>query len=71
MTGPELGLLPKFLAAITKDVPGSSTTTKQLPWLQATQTQNTSGANQRAKRKSAYLNQSRSPTIRSRPATPR
>ena len=57
MTSPNLSLLAPFLAAMTKDVPGSSTTTKQLPWLQATQTQNTSGANQRAKHKSAYLNQ--------------
>lgn len=57
MTTPQLSLLPNFIAAVTKNVPGSTTTTKQPPWLQATQTQNTSGANQRAKRKSAYLNQ--------------
>jgi len=57
VTSPDLTLLTPFLDAMTKDVPGSTTTTKQLPWLQATQTQNTSGANQRAKHKSAYLNQ--------------
>ncbi len=57
VASPAQGLLPTFLAAITKDVPGSSTTSRQLPWLQATQTQNGSGANQRAKHKSAYLNQ--------------
>lgn len=55
--GPAVRLLPDFLAAITRDVPGSSTSTLSLPWLQATQTLNGSGPNQRGKYKSAYLNQ--------------
>ncbi|HEY9242576.1 MAG TPA: FAD-binding oxidoreductase [Streptosporangiaceae bacterium] len=55
--GPASRLLPDFLAAMTRGVPGSSTSTVSLPWLQATQTLNGSGPNQRGKYKSAYLNQ--------------
>jgi hypothetical protein len=54
--GPAFGLLDTFLAQISAGVPGGSTTTLTLPWLQATQTLNTSGANQRSKHKSAYMN---------------
>ncbi|MFI5064679.1 MAG: FAD-binding oxidoreductase [Streptosporangiales bacterium] len=53
--GPAAGLLPVFLDQITRGVPGGSTTTISLPWLQATQTLNGSGPNQRGKYKSAYL----------------
>jgi FAD/FMN-containing dehydrogenase len=53
--GPAFGLLPSFLAAISQGVPRGSTTTDTLPWLQATQTLNGSGPNQRAKYKSAYM----------------
>jgi FAD/FMN-containing dehydrogenase len=53
--GPAFGLLPAFLAQITRGVPGGSTTTETLPWLQATQTLNGSGPNQRGKYKSAYM----------------
>jgi FAD/FMN-containing dehydrogenase len=53
--GPAFGLLPSFLAAVGHGVPGGSTTTETLTWLQATQTLNGSGPNQRAKYKSAYM----------------
>jgi FAD/FMN-containing dehydrogenase len=54
--GPAIGLLPRFLAEVNAGVPGATTTTTTLPWLQATQTLNGSGANQRGKYKSAYMN---------------
>jgi FAD/FMN-containing dehydrogenase len=53
--GPAFHLLPTFLAEISRGVPGGSTTLQTLPWLQATQTLNGSGPNQRGKYKSAYL----------------
>jgi FAD/FMN-containing dehydrogenase len=53
--GPAFGLLDTFLTQISAGIPGASTTTLTLPWLQATQTLNTSGPNQRSKHKSAYL----------------
>jgi FAD/FMN-containing dehydrogenase len=54
--GPAFGLLETFLAQISAGVPGGSATAVTLPWLQATQTLNTSGPNQRSKHKSAYMN---------------
>ena len=53
--GPAFGLLPSFLADIGHGVPGGTTTTETLPWLQASQTLNGSGPNQRGKYKSAYM----------------
>ncbi len=53
--GPAFGLLPSFLAQISHGVPGGTTTLETLPWLQATQTLNGSGPNQRGKYKSAYM----------------
>ena len=53
--GPAIDLLPVFLDQVTRGVPGGSTTTVSLPWLQATQTLNGSGPNQRGKYKSAYM----------------
>ena len=53
--GPAFGLLPSFLAQISHGVPGGTTTMETLPWLQATQTLNGSGPNQRGKYKSAYM----------------
>lgn len=53
--GPAFGLLPSFLAQIAHGVPGGTTTMETLPWLQATQTLNGSGPNQRGKYKSAYM----------------
>ncbi len=53
--GPAFGLLPSFLAQIGHGVPGGTTTLETLPWLQATQTLNGSGPNQRGKYKSAYM----------------
>ncbi|MGH3067126.1 MAG: FAD-binding oxidoreductase [Streptosporangiaceae bacterium] len=53
--GPAFGLLPSFLAQVGHGVPGGSTTVQTLPWLQATQTLNGSGPNQRGKYKSAYM----------------
>ena len=44
-----------FLAQIGHGVPGGTTTLETLPWLQATQTLNGSGPNQRGKYKSAYM----------------
>jgi FAD/FMN-containing dehydrogenase len=52
--GPAIGLLQAFLDQITAGVPGT-TTSILLPWLQATQTFNGSGRNQRGKYKSAYM----------------
>jgi hypothetical protein len=54
-SGPAFGLLPAFLAQIGHGVPGGTTTIETLPWLQATQTLNGSGPNQRGKYKSAYM----------------
>jgi FAD/FMN-containing dehydrogenase len=53
--GPALNLMDRFLMAVSAGVPGGSTTTIELPWLQATQTLNGSGRNQRGKYKSAYM----------------
>jgi FAD/FMN-containing dehydrogenase len=53
--GPAFSLLETFLTQINAGVPGGSTATRTLPWLQATQTLNTSGPNQRTKHKSAYM----------------
>jgi hypothetical protein len=53
--GPACGLLPSFLAAVGHGVPGGTTRAETLTWLQATQTLNGSGPNQRAKYKSAYM----------------
>jgi hypothetical protein len=53
--GPAISLLPRFLAEISAGVPGGVSTTISLPWLQATQTLNGSGRNQRGKYKSAYM----------------
>ncbi len=53
--GPAFGLLPSFLAAVGRGVPGGATSDETLTWLQATQTLNGSGPNQRAKYKSAYM----------------
>ena len=53
--GPAADLLPAFLAQVSSGVPGGSTTTVSLPWLQAAQTLNGSGPNQRGKYKSAYM----------------
>jgi hypothetical protein len=53
--GPAFSLLQTFLTQISAGVPGGSTTILTLPWLQATQTLNTAGANQRSKHKSAYM----------------
>jgi hypothetical protein len=53
--GPAISLLPSFLAAVSAGVPGGSTTTSSLPWLQATQILNGSVRNQRFKCKSAYM----------------
>jgi FAD/FMN-containing dehydrogenase len=53
--GAAFGLLPSFLAQIGQGVPGGTTTIQTLPWLQATQTLNGSGPNQRGKYKSAYM----------------
>jgi FAD/FMN-containing dehydrogenase len=53
--GTAAGLLQAFLDKVGAGVPGGSTTTIALPWLQATQTLNGSGRNQRFKVKSAYL----------------
>jgi FAD binding domain/Berberine and berberine like len=53
--GPAISLLPGFLAAVSAGVPGGSTTTSSLPWLQATQILNGSVRNQRYKCKSAYM----------------
>jgi len=53
--GPAFGLLPTFLADIGRGVPGGTTTMETLPWLQASQTLNGSGPNQRGKYKSAYM----------------
>jgi FAD/FMN-containing dehydrogenase len=55
VTGPATGLLDTFLARVSAGVPGGSTTLASLPWLQATQTLNGSGPNQRGKYKSAYM----------------
>jgi FAD/FMN-containing dehydrogenase len=53
--GPAFNLLDTFLTQISAGVPGGSTTTVTLPWLQAAQTVNGSGQIQRAKHKSAYM----------------
>jgi hypothetical protein len=53
--GPAMALLPTFLEQVGDGVPGGTTTTISLPWLQATQTLNGSGRNQRGKAKSAYM----------------
>ena len=54
--GASMALLPAFLDQVSAGVPGGTTTTISLPWLQATQTLNGSGRNQRGKAKSAYMN---------------
>ncbi|HEX5290827.1 MAG TPA: FAD-binding protein [Streptosporangiaceae bacterium] len=54
--GASRALLPRFLDQVGAGVPGGTTTTISLPWLQATQTLNGSGRNQRGKAKSAYMN---------------
>jgi hypothetical protein len=53
--GPAVGLLNTFLDQVSAGVPGGVTSTISLPWLQATQTLNGSGRNQRGKYKSAYM----------------
>jgi hypothetical protein len=53
--GSAVNLLNTFLTQISTGVPGGSTTTLTLPWLQAAQTVNGSGQPQRAKHKSAYM----------------
>jgi FAD/FMN-containing dehydrogenase len=54
--GPAAGLLEDFLTQVSAGVPGASSKIVELPWLQAAQTLNTTGPNQRSKHKSAYLN---------------
>jgi hypothetical protein len=55
VAGPATALLQTFLDQVTANVPGGTTTVISLPWLQATQTLNGSGRNQRGKAKSAYM----------------
>jgi berberine-like enzyme len=54
--GPAASLLDTFLTQVSAGVPGASSKIVELPWLQAAQTLNTTGPNQRSKHKSAYLN---------------
>lgn len=53
--GDAAGLLDTFLTQVSAGVPGAATKITELPWLQAAQTLNTTGPNQRSKHKSAYL----------------
>ena len=57
-TGADPALLDGFLGALDAGMPAAAlptTTRRTLPWIQATQTLNGSGPNQRGKYKSAYL----------------
>jgi FAD/FMN-containing dehydrogenase len=54
--GSAASLLDGFLTQVSAGVPGASSRIVELPWLQAAQTLNTTGPNQRSKHKSAYLN---------------
>ena len=58
VSGGDPAVLDAFLAALDAGMPAASlpsTTRRTMPWLQATQTLNGSGPNQRGKYKSAYL----------------
>jgi FAD/FMN-containing dehydrogenase len=54
--GSAASLLDTFLTQVSAGVPGATSKIVELPWLQAAQTLNTTGPNQRSKHKSAYLN---------------
>jgi FAD/FMN-containing dehydrogenase len=56
LTGPDPSLLRSFLTAVSRGVGVAPVAQNRLiPWVQATQTVNGSGANQRGKYKSAYM----------------
>src|SRR5712675_767164 len=56
VSGSDKSLLTSFLAEVSRGVGGpASVANRQMPWLQATQTLDGSGPNQRGKYKSAYM----------------
>jgi hypothetical protein len=59
VSGGDAGVLDAFLTGLDEGMPAASrptTTQRVMPWIQATQTLNGSGPNQRGKYKSAYMN---------------